>query len=51
MILKTLQPLNAYVALFARAWIEIFVTSLLCSGCVVALFARAWIEIVFEYVI
>ena len=33
------------VALFARAWIEIFLSFLLCSSLSVALFARAWIEI------
>ena len=36
--------LNSLVALFARAWIEIFATSLYCPLYLVALFARAWIE-------
>ena len=33
------------VALFARAWIEIFTVSIGFSSSPVALFARAWIEI------
>ena len=34
------------VALFARAWIEIYsIFSILSTNCEVALFARAWIEI------
>ena len=34
------------VALFTRAWIEIFATALYCLLYLVALFTRAWIEIV-----
>ena len=37
------------VALFARAWIEIFMYCLTIPVDVVALFARAWIEIVYLY--
>ena len=34
-----------FVALFTRAWIEIFATNLYYLLCLVALFTRAWIEI------
>ena len=33
------------VALFARAWIEIYPRARFSNACSVALFARAWIEI------
>ena len=35
------------VALFTRAWIEIFAIALYCLLYLVALFTRAWIEIPF----
>ena len=34
------------VALFTRAWIEIFCTSVIFDASTVALFTRAWIEII-----
>ena len=34
-----------YVALFTRAWIEIFASIAEYNAAVVALFTRAWIEI------
>ena len=43
-LLLHLSP-SACVALFARAWIEIPSSCVVCSIYVVALFARAWIEI------
>ena len=36
------------VALFARAWIEIFGSKIFYAFITVALFARAWIEIVYK---
>ena len=43
-----IQPIVAFVALFARAWIEIKYHVLESKSEYVALFARAWIEITWQ---
>ena len=37
------------VALFTRAWIEMFIFIIMYAQTVVALFTRAWIEIIARY--